>query len=115
MSGVKGRSGRQPDVAVKHLRTLMDETISASAWRAIWRAVLKAAKEGNIQAVRLLVEYRYGVASAQVDQTATVGQVAFYLPVRPDQPLPASLGPDPHASTDLSLDATPGAAVKDLN
>ena len=113
MSGVKGRTGRKPDVAVQQLRTQMDEAISSSDWRAIWRAVVAAAKNGNIPAVKLLVEFRFGVASAQVEQTANVGVVAYYLPVRPDQPLPAFLGPDPHASTDLPVvPPTPGAAAR---
>ena len=115
MSGVKGRSGRKPDVAVKQLRIQMDEAISSSDWRAIWLAVIAAAKKGNIPAVKLLVEFRYGLASAQVEQTANVGVVAYYLPARPDQLPPASLGPDPHASIDLPLDPAPGPAVSVLN
>jgi hypothetical protein len=71
-------------------------------------------KKVNIPAVKLLVEYRFGVASAQVEQTANVGLVAYYLPARSDQPLPASLGLDPHASTDLLLDPTPGLAARVL-
>jgi hypothetical protein len=112
MSGVKGRSGRKSDVAVKELRTQMDEAISSSDWHAIWRAALKAAKKGSIPAIELLVEFRYRVASAQVEQTANVGMVAYYLPARPDQPLPASLGLDPHASIDLPLDPAPGPAAR---
>jgi hypothetical protein len=112
MSGVKGRSGRKPNVAVKQLRSQMDEALSSSDWSAIWRAVITAAKNGNIPAVKLLVEYRFGGASAQVEQTANVGVVAYYLPARPDQPPPASLGLDPHASTDLPLDPAPGAAAR---
>jgi hypothetical protein len=113
MSGVKGRTGRKPNVAVQQLRTQMDEAISASDWRTIWRAVVAEAKNGNIPAVKLLVEFRHGVASAQVEQTANVGVVAYYLPARSDQPLPASLGPDPHASTDRSLvPSAPGPAAR---
>jgi hypothetical protein len=104
MSGVKGRSGRKPDVAVKQWRTQMDEAISSSDWRAIWRAA--------VAAIKLLVEYRSGGASAQVEQAANVGLVAYYLPARSDQPLPASLGPDPYAATDLSLDPTPGPTAR---
>jgi len=92
----------------------MDEAISSSDWRATWRAVVAAANNGNIPAVKLLVEYRFGVASAQVEQTANFGLVAYYLPARSDQPLPASLGLDPHASTGLSLDPAPGAAARVL-
>jgi hypothetical protein len=114
MSGVKGRTGRKPNVAVQQLRTQMDEAISASDWSAIWRAVVAAAKNGNIPAaVKLLVEFRYGVASAQVEQTANVGVVAYYLPARSDQPLPASQGLDPHTSTDRSqVPSAPGAAAR---
>jgi len=112
MSGVKGRSGRKPDVAVKQLRTQMDEAISSSDWRAIWRAVIAAAKKGNIPAVKLLVEYRFSAASAKAEQIANVGVVAYYLPARSDQPPPASLGLDPHASTDLPLDPAPGPAAR---
>jgi hypothetical protein len=112
MSGVKGRSGRKPDVAVKHLRAQLDEAISSSDWHVIWRVVIAAAKKGNIQAVRLLTEYRFGAAYAQVEQTANVGMVAYYLPARPDQSPPPSLGPDPHASTDLPLDPAPGTAAR---
>ena len=54
---------------------------------------------------------RYGVAFGQVEQTANVGVVAYYLPARADQPQPPSLGDDPHASTDLPLDPAPGAAA----
>jgi hypothetical protein len=106
MSGVKGRSGRKPNVVVKQLRTQMDEAISSSDWRAVWDAALAAAKKGSIPAIKLIVEYRYGAAAAQVDQPANVGMVAYYLPARPDQPLPASLGPDPHASTNQPPDRT---------
>jgi cellulase/cellobiase CelA1 len=112
MSGVRGRTGRKPNVEVKQLRTQMDEAISSSDWLDIWHAVVAVAKKGNIPAVRLLVEYRFGVASAQVEQSANVGMVAYYLPARSDQPLPASLGPDPHAATDLSLDPIPGPAAR---
>ena len=56
MSGVKGRSGRKSEVAVKQLRTQMDEAISSSDWRAIWRAALAAAKKGCIPAIKPLVE-----------------------------------------------------------
>ena len=112
MSGVKGRSGRKPNIAVKQLRTQMDEAISSSDWSAIWRAVIALAKKGNIPAVKLLIEFRFGLASAQVEQAVNAGLVAYYLPARSDQPPPASLGPDPHASTDLPLDPTPGAAAR---
>ena len=115
MSGVKGRTGRKPNAEVKQLRTQLDEAISPSDWLDIWRAVGKAAKKGNIPAVKLLVEYRFGVASAQVEPTANVGMVAYYLPARPDQPPPASLAPDPYASTDPSLDHTPGPGARNLN
>jgi hypothetical protein len=112
MSGVKGRSGRKPDLAVKQWRSQMDEAISSSDWRAIWRAALAAAKNGNVAAIKLLVEYRSGVASAHVEQAANVGLVAYYLPARSDQPQPASLGPDPHVSTDPSLDPTPAPTAR---
>ena len=114
MSGIKGRTGRKPNVAIQELHTQMDEAISSSDWRAIWLAVVAEAKNGNIPAVKLLVEYRFGVASAQVEQTANVGIVAYYLPARSDRPLPDSLGPDPHASTDLPLDPAPGPAARAL-
>jgi hypothetical protein len=114
MSGVKGRSGRKPDAAVKQWRTQMEEAISSSDWHAIWRAAVKAARNGNVAAIKLLVEYRSGGPSAQVEQTANVGMVAYYLPARSDQPLPASLGPDPYASTDQSLDPTPGPTARVL-
>jgi hypothetical protein len=112
MSGVKGRSGRKPNVVLKELRTQMDEVISPSGWRAIWDAAFAAAKKGSVPAIKILLEYRYGAPSARVEQPAAVGHVAYYLPVRSDQPLPASLGPDPHASTDLPLDPKSGAAAR---
>ncbi len=111
MSGRKGRSGRKPDLVVNQLRAQMDEAISASDWRAVWRAVIRAAKKGNIPAVKLVVEYRFGLAAPQLEQSAILDGVVYYLPVRPDQPLPASLGPDPHAVPDLSLDPSPGPAA----
>jgi hypothetical protein len=112
MSGVKGRTGRKPYAEVKELRAQLDEAISPSDWHDIWRAVVTVAKKGNVPAVKLLVEYRFGVASAQVEETANVGMVAYYLPARSDMPLPASLGPDPYAPTDPSLAPAPGAAAR---
>lgn len=111
MSGRPGRSGRKPDIVVEKLRAQMDEVISASDWRAVWRVVMRAAKKGNIAAVKLVVEYRFGLAAPQREQNAFFDGLAYYLPVRPDQPLPASLGPDPHADSKLPLDAPSGPAA----
>ena len=92
MSGVKGRSDRKPDLAVQTCRTGIAKAVSATQSRKIWRALAAAAEQGNVQAARLLHEYRYGSPQPEPMPPPPVPTVAshfYWSSVDPDSPQPA--------------------------
>ena len=93
MSGIKGRSGRKREVVVEQCRAAIDMAVMPADWRAIWKALAAAAKKGNVQAARMLVEYRYGTPQNEPPQNVAVGTVAYYLPERAALPMPGELEP----------------------
>ena len=70
MPGVKGRSGRKPDPDIKSCRAVMDENISPEQWQKVWAALADAAAQGNVPALRLMLEYRFGSARPEPPQAA---------------------------------------------
>ena len=111
MPGVKGRSGRKPEPEMKSFRAVLDEHISPEQWDKILDALARAAADGNIPALRLLVAYRYGSPRPEAPPPpagASVGEIAFLLPVRDGEVLP----PDAIMvkKDEKLLGSTPGSA-----
>ena len=80
MPGVKGRSGRKPEPEMKSFRAVLDEHITPAQWDKILAALAKAAADGNIPALRLLVAYRYGSPRPEAPPPqpgAAVGEIAY--------------------------------------
>ena len=111
MPGVKGRSGRKRDPEIKSVRAVIDEHIPPEQWDKIWDALSRAAADGSIAALRLLLAYRFGLAHPEppsAPPTAANNHIAYLLPTRDDE----VLSPDAIVVKNEKelLDSTPGSA-----
>ncbi len=75
----KRKSKSDPDLAA-----VLDETLTAEVWDAIFAKVAQKAQKGDLAAARFLAEYRFGKPKQNLDVTSNGQTLKGYILISPD-------------------------------
>jgi hypothetical protein len=72
--GTRPGAGRKSEQELKTIRAAIDNNITPKQWNTIIRKLYALAEKGNIRATQILITYRFGAATAQLNEPEVVAE-----------------------------------------
>ena len=73
--GARPGAGRKSNAEIFNMRHLLDQALAEDEWIEIFQSLSQSARQGNLQAAKLLFQYRFGQPSVVADEEEDLPQI----------------------------------------